>query len=359
MKTHLWLLFLKMTLKILLGELMKTIKKDKIAKLLDFLADKYELFAPTSKDGLVVSFEQIEEGKQAKLRFYNSNEAPKKLFFPQSETLFSYSKGGRETVPEPKTEQQRIIFGLKPCDTKSLSLLDKVFDTTDFKDPYYTQKRGNTIIFTLACNRPQSSCFCTALGLGPFLKEGADVFVVELDDKYLFEPITQKGEDLLKEIPGLEEAAEKDISYAKELAGGAEAKITTKIQLDSLKEKLDEIFNESVWDEIHQKCLGCGVCTYLCPTCHCFDIVDEQVNDKGKRIRIWDSCMYPAFTLEASGHNPKPTGKERMRQRIMHKFNYFVETYDEIACVGCGRCLRNCPACMDITKVIEQINNLK
>ena len=359
MRTHLWLLLMKMILRILSSELMKIIKKDKITGLLGFLAEKYELFAPTQKDSLVESFERIEKGKQAKLGFSNSNDAPKKLFFPQAETLFSYSEGACETTPEHKAERQRVIFGLRPCDTKSLSLLDKVFDTADFKDPYYIQKRRNTIIFTLACNEPSSSCFCTSLGLGPFHKEGADVFVVDLGDKYLFEPLTKKGGDLLEEIPGLEDATEEDRGSAKKLAAEAEDKVTTKVRLDNLPEKLAEMFDDPVWNEIHQKCLGCGVCTYFCPTCHCFDIVDEQLDDKGKRIRIWDSCLYPGFTLEASGHNPRPTGRERMRQRIMHKFNYFVETHNEIACVGCGRCVRSCPVSMDITKAIEQINNAK
>ncbi|MHC4426779.1 MAG: 4Fe-4S dicluster domain-containing protein [Planctomycetota bacterium] len=336
---------------------MKIIRKDKITGLLGFLAEKYELFAPTQTDSLVVSFERIRKGKQARLGFSNSNDAPKKLFFPQAETLFSYSEGGCETPPELEAERQRVIFGLRPCDTKSLSLMDKVFDTPDFKDPYYIQRRINTIIFTLACNEPSNSCFCTSLGLGPFLKDGADVFVVDLGDKYLFEPLTQKGGDLLKEIPGLEEAAEEDAGHAEKLAAEAEANVTTKVQLDGLPEKLAEMFDAPVWNEIHQKCLGCGVCTYFCPTCHCFDIVDERLDDKGKRIRIWDSCLYPSFTLEASGHNPRPTGRERMRQRIMHKFNYFVETHNEIACVGCGRCVRSCPVSMDITKAIEQINN--
>jgi len=338
---------------------MKTIKKDKIVGLLDFLAEKYELFAPVSDDNLDVDFNLIRKGDPIKLDFYNSKDTPKKLFFPQCQTLFSYSEESPAIVPQQESQRKRVVFGMRPCDAKSLVILDRIFDSPDFKDPYYAQKRNNTVIFTLACNDPQASCFCTSLGLGPFFKNLADVFVVDLDDKYLLEPITQKGRDLLKEIPHLEEAKQKDVDRSKALAAKAEAKITRKVEIDNLPENLAELFDDPVWDQIHQKCLGCGICTYSCPTCHCFDIVDEQVDNKGRRIRIWDSCMYPTFTLEASGHNPRPTGRERMRQRIMHKFNYFVENFDEIACVGCGRCIRSCPVCLDITRTMENIGKAK
>lgn len=338
---------------------MKTIKKDKIVGLLDFLAEKYELFAPVSDDNLVVDFSLIKKGDQAKLDFYNSKDAPKKLFFPQCQTLFSYSEESPATVPQHESQKKRVIFGMRPCDAKSMVILDRVFDSPDFKDPYYTQGRKKTVIFALACDNPQTSCFCTSLGLGPFSKDFTDVFVVDLGDKYLLESITQKGRELLNEIPDLEEAEPKDVDRSKALATEAEAKITKKAEIDNLPEKLAELFDDPIWDQVHQKCLGCGVCTYSCPTCHCFDIVDEQVDNKGRRIRIWDSCMYPTFTLEASGHNPRPTGRERMRQRIMHKFNYFVENFGEIACVGCGRCIRSCPVCLDITKAIEKIDKAK
>jgi len=338
---------------------MKTIRKDKITELLDFLAGRYELFAPVSQDKTSFDFELIKSGTEADLNFYNTREAGKKLFFPQRQVLFSYSKEGRPTSPELKAEKQRVIFGLRPCDVKSLALLDKVFDGPDYKDPYYVEARKNTIIFALACNNPQSSCFCTSLGIGPFYKQGSDVFVIDSGDKYLLEPLTDKGKTLLNEISGLQDARDEDINLAEKLQAQAEAKITKKVELDGLPEKLDEVLDSSVWNEIHQRCLGCGICTYFCPTCHCFDIVEESEKTGGKRIRIWDSCMYPNFTREASGHNPRALGKERMRNRIMHKFSYFIKNNGEFACVGCGRCIRNCPVNMDITRAIEAIKNTK
>ncbi|KPK76815.1 MAG: hypothetical protein AMJ79_05320 [Phycisphaerae bacterium SM23_30] len=338
---------------------MKTIKKDKINTVLDFLIKKYQVFGPVQKDDLVVDFGRIQNGAQACLEFSNTNEPAKKLFFPQAETLFSYTGSDAAQVSELKPEKPRIIFGMRPCDAKSLSLLDAVFDGPDYKDPYYIVKRKNTTIFTLACRRPRSNCFCDSLGIGPFSKKDTDVFMADLGDRYVFEPITPGGADILNKIPGLENARPTDAERLKNLRSEAESKVARKVDLDNLPEKLARIFDHPFWDGIHQKCLGCGICTYLCPTCHCFDIVDEQKDDKGRRIRIWDSCSYPTFTLEASGHNPRATGKERMRQRLMHKFRYFVENYGEIACVGCGRCINHCPVGSDLIREIENINNLK
>jgi len=339
--------------------MMKTIKKDKIEELLDFLAERYRLFAPVPTDETDVIFAEVKQSEQVRLDFYNSRQAPKELFFPQSQRLFSYSKDAGPTVMEPKEKRQRVIFGLRPCDANSLTILDKVFDGPDYKDPYYIERRKNTIIFSLACNSPQSNCFCTSLSSGPFSRDGTDAFVADLGDKYFFEAVTPAGERIIKEMPQLQEAQDKDIIRREELQAEAEAKIAKKVELDNLPEELADMFDNPIWSEIHQKCLGCGVCTYLCPTCHCFDILDEEAGGESKRIRIWDSCMYPCFTLEASGHNPRPTGKQRMRQRIMHKFNYFVENYGQFACVGCGRCLRNCPVNMDITRAIEAIKNAR
>lgn len=339
--------------------LMKKIKKDRIIELLDFLIQKYQVIAPASKDDGVVDFDQIREGSQAKLEFSNSNEPPKKLFFPQSETLFSYTKDNPAAVPELKPKKHRIIFGIRPCDTRSLKLLGNVFDAPDYKDPYYIERRKNTTLFTLACNDPKSNCFCGLVGIGPFFKDDTDVFVVDTGDEYLFEPITPAGESIVNEIPGLEDAVEEDMARMQKLESKADSKVAKKFKLDDLPEKLAELSDHPIWDEIHEKCVGCGVCTYFCPTCHCFDIVDEQEDDKGRRVRVWDSCMYPAFTLEASRHNPRQTGKERMRQRLMHKFRYFVENSGEFGCVGCGRCSKNCPVGSDIIKVLEKLDKLK
>ena len=122
-----------------------------------------------------------------------------------------------------------------------------------------------------------------------------------------------------------------------------------------VSEKLEDSFDSPFWDKIHQTCLACGICTFLCPTCHCFAFDDSRVDSKGERIRLWDCCQYPAFTLEASGHNPRISSRERMRQRIMHKFSYYVKNFGEVACVGCGRCVENCPINLDLREIVTII----
>ena len=336
----------------------RTIDKSKITELLEAMAKKYRLFAPVEKDN-ITAFTEIDNAKDITLDFYNTKEPPKKIFLPQTETLFCYSKGQQHEVPAEADKRQRVIVGIRPCDAKALTLLDNVFDADDYKDPYYIEKRKNTVIFSLACNRPQKSCFCTSFGIGPYAKQGCDVLMVDLGEKYLLETITEKGQKLLETLKGLADAEDEDLAQAQQAAVGARDKVHRHLDTDGLAEKLDDMWDHSVWERLHERCLGCGVCTYLCPTCHCFDIADEAVGYDGRRVRNWDSCMFGAFTLEASGHNPRPGGKERMRQRIMHKFNYFVKNFGDCACVGCGRCMRNCPVNADIVGMIETIKNAK
>ena len=337
---------------------LKTVNKKDLTKLLDGLAGRYRLFAPVNKDG-IVNFQEIQNGRDSTFDFYNSKEPPKKFFFPQSETLYCYSKEEGRSVPEDEDKRQRIIFGIRPCDAKAVVLLDNVFDGVDFKDPYYLDKRKNTIICTLACNEPRMSCFCTSLAIGPGAKDGSDIFIVDIGRKYLLEAVTEKGQKLFGDMANIFEAADEDIKKAQQIISEAEGKIKKQIETAGLADKLDELVESPIWTELAEKCIGCGICTYLCPTCHCFGLVDEATDCRGCRVRNWDSCMFGNFTLEASGHNPRPTGKERMRQRIMHKFNYFVKNFGANACVGCGRCFYNCPVNNSLVKAIEKIRNAK
>jgi ferredoxin len=265
--------------------------------------------------------------------------------------MFKYKNGRAESTE--KVTQKRVLLGVRPCDARANLLLDNVFAAEDYEDVYYTNKRENTVIIGLGCRQPLSTCFCTSFGGGPFSKEGLDILLVDIGDKYLVDIVTDKGRRILTDE--FKEATEQEIKLAGKIKSRAEKRIKSPIKIEGVKEKLDSMFEDSFWERLSEKCIGCGVCSYLCPTCHCFDITDEAKNSRGRRVRNWDSCMFPLFTLQASGHNPRPTGKERMRQRIMHKFNYFMENYEQPACVGCGRCIRDCLVNMDIRKVLKEI----
>lgn len=337
----------------------KVIKKKDIAKWLDSLIQDYEVFAPAKGDSLVL-FERIGSAGEASLDYQNSKMPPKQLLFPQSETLFSYSsrKDTSEIEVPPLVEKPRLIFGIHPCDANSFTMLDKVFDGGESKDPYYVNRRANTVIVSIGCTKPRATCFCTSVGGSPFSTEGSDLLLIDISGEYVVQIVTDRGARLL-EKGGFEDAGEHKLALALGVMKTAEASMGPGVETDGLKEKLDNSFDDPIWQQLTEKCLGCGVCTYLCPTCHCFDIVDEAVGSTGKRIRLWDSCQFPLFTLQASGVNPRPTVKERFRQRIMHKFSYFVDDHDQIACVGCGRCITECPVNLDIREVLNSISQLE
>lgn len=329
---------------------MKKISKKNMNEFIQSLILDYIVYIPVDIDGIFF-FKPATNFQGIDPNYKNSKKPPKEIFFPQTETIFKYRDGKVESTE--KVSQKRILLGIRPCDAKANLLLDNVFAKGDYEDVYYTNKRKNTIIIGLGCNRPLSTCFCTSFGGGPFSKEGLDILLIDTGDKYLVDVITDKGEEILTDK--FAEATEEELKLAKRIKNEAEKSIKYQVEIEGIKEKLDAMFESPFWDRLSEKCIGCGVCAYLCPTCHCFDIADEAVNSHGKRIRNWDSCMFPLFTLQASGHNPRPTGKERMRQRVMHKFNYFIENYNQPACVGCGRCVINCPVNIDIRKVLKEI----
>lgn len=334
----------------------KIIEKSKLPALIAELASEYEIFAPV-KEKNIVSFERLSSGNEAYLGFWNTKKPPKEVFFPQTEVLFTYRIGEKdvEIVESPAVKAKMMVLGVRPCDARSFVLLDKFFSFGEHKDLYYLEKRKNTTVVGLACNHPLSTCFCTSLGGGPFGKEGMDLLLQDINDKYLIETATQRGEELVKKFPWLKDAEKADVEKAKMLSEDAENAVKSKVSVKDVSEKLDRMFDDPLWDQIYQKCLGCGVCTFLCPACCCFDILDEETEER-KRVRIWDSCQFSCFTLQGSGHNPRPSGKERMRQRIMHKFNYFVKNHGESFCVGCGRCVQECPVNLDIREVVGAIS---
>ena len=327
-----------------------TVEKKDIPTLLGNLVREFTLIAPVKRDNLT-SFEQVLSPEEVILTAKNTDLSPKGSLFPQNQAIFSYEGG---EVKKEGAATKRILFCVRPCDAKSFGLLDRVFCEGEFTDTYYKQRRNNTIVFAMACNEPGLTCFCTSFGLGPFSKEDADVFIVDLGRVFLAQSITEQGEAILFK-QGLSKASDEDVSKIDGLRQKAESAISSGLDISNLRDRLSNSFEDPIWEELHQRCVGCGICTFFCPTCHCFDIVDEGDAEKGERIRIWDSCMFPLFTLHASGHQPRETGRERMRQRIMHKFNYFPEKFGEAACVGCGRCIINCPVNLDIREIIGKI----
>ncbi len=335
----------------------RLIKKDLLPGLIGGLAAEAAVYGP-AQEGDYVIFRALRPGEEPLVEFANTRNAPKQFLFPPREELMRYTRldGDLTLADRQEQVQETVLFGVRPCDARSFVLMDMVFDQEKYGDPYYIERRQKTTIITLACVHPPSAaCFCAAVEGSPTSPEGADIMLTDLGEVYLAEFLTAKGERWLPRFGDLPAADAAALARQKDIALQNSWEGRTLKPTREIKPILDRIFDHPFWDTIHSKCLQCGTCTYLCPTCHCFDISDETKGNDGVRIRNWDSCMYPLFTLATSGHNPRPTQKERWRQRVMHKFKFFVDNFGNLACVGCGRCVKHCPVNIDIRKVISDI----
>jgi sulfhydrogenase subunit beta (sulfur reductase) len=278
----------------------------------------------------------------------------KSLFYPQTETLYRFEVGDTALKASNGAEEM-IIMGVRPCDAKALTIVDKLF-SWDPEDPYYLARREKATLIGLACQEPRTNCFCTSLGGGPASTDGLDILMTDLGDSFLFQVLTEKGEKICQEAGDiLVKSDNGDVQAAEKLQNEAASKIVREIESDGIPEKLTQLWESEIWKKTSEPCLGCGTCTFLCPTCHCFDIQDEAEGIEGRRCRVWDSCMFKEYTIHTSGHNPRPTRRERTRNRINHKYSYFVDKFGVIACVGCGRCINLCPVNVDILNILSQV----
>jgi len=328
------------------------INKSDLKKLVDAIRKDGIFYGPV-KRGQEVLLSPVGQGDEIELDYYNFKLPPKNLFFQKSEVLFTYEEGKMSEVPLKNISS--VLFGVRPCDSISFLYLDRVFLDENFLDPYYRNRRNNTVVIALACSVPRTTCFCTSVGGKPTGREGADLFSSLLGDSLLFEACSEKGRTFMANYSSFfQEPDRDDIKARDEQSEGAGEKIG-KVDVAGITEKLADLFGSPLWEEISRRCLGCGACTYLCPTCHCFGLYDEKYDSKGARIRVQDSCMFPFFVLEASGHNPRDLIWERMRQRVMHKFFTTVKNFENMYCVGCGRCITACPVNMDIRETLREI----
>jgi len=329
----------------------KVMEKKKLQKFLSNLCNQ-KLFAPLKDEEGKINFGLVKDPAEVVLEFANVLKPVKSLLFPQTETIFEADEQG---IHHPEVSENGVIFGLRPCDAKSVRLLRKVFEK-DYKDNYFLQREGSYLKIGLACTVPGENCFCTSFGQGPFFNEGLDLLLADIGEKYYVEVLSEKGKKLVEENSELFlEPTEADMELRQIAQANAEGKIGREVNVKRASEKLGQAYDNALWDETSKICIGCGICAYLCPTCHCFDMTDEKVASRTRRIRTWDTCMFSYFTLQASGHNPRPTKKERLRNRVYHKFKYLLENFDEIGCVGCGRCLENCPSGVNLIEILSRV----
>ena len=338
-------------------------KKVTLEKRIDFvsaLMEKGPLFAPV-KGEKDFEFQRITDPSVVTLDFYNTSMSPKFVFFPQSEDLIRYRlvKNGAESAPVPIDTPPSVILGVRPCDAKSFEIMDRHFLGAGVIDPYWKERRDKTTVIGYPFDPrtpPDPADFYNALGIRAADTAGSDVLMIRRDGDLLLKSLTEKGSGLLTDLALSDGSADDERAFEEILQEGNDLRSRfLEIRDSEIAGKLSRIFEDKeFWEKTAEACIGCGICTFVCSTCYCFDISDETLFNEGMRKRFWDACMFTDFTLEASGHNPRPKIFQRYRQKVCHKYAYHVGKYGCISCVGCGRCTRACPVNIDIFSVIEK-----
>ena len=337
---------------------MYQIAKKNLPALFQRIAEEQELYLPVKVNNQV-NFAAWDKDAEVDLDTLKTVKSPKDAFFPQSENLYTVQKEGKKLSIEPEAlkEQKFVVFGMKACDVKGVAVLDKVF-LADPVDTFYAARREHGTIVAMACHEPEESCFCKAFGID-CASPDADVVVWMIEEELYWKALTEKGEaltDLVKECLIESPKAEDEKIDAEKTAIH---KIVEKLPYSNLSlegwngEALEERFDSPIWETLYKPCLACGTCTFVCPTCQCYDIKDYDTGHGVQRYRCWDSCMYSDFTMMAHGNN-RTSQLQRFRQRFMHKLVYYPANNNGMySCVGCGRCVEKCPSSLNIVKVIK------
>ena len=335
-----------------------------IAKLNDFfaaLAAKETLYLPVDNDAGQAQYKKWAEGDTLSGAL-NTVRSAKDFFFPQTENLVDFKVEGKKIeVIDPRSESEDfVVFGVRACDARSFTILDKVF-LADPVDSYYKSRREHGTIITMACTKPEETCFCGAFGIDA-ANPGGDVSCWMDGETLYWESLTAKGAVLTAKVKDLLSEGDDAALDAHKAAISA---ILDKLPLKNLSlagfdgDATEALFDRPEWAELSEACIGCGTCTFVCPTCQCYDIRDFDTGHGIQRYRCWDSCMYSDFTMMAAGTNRK-TQMERFRQRFMHKLVYFPANNEGMySCVGCGRCVSKCPMHLHIAKVIRTLGGKK
>lgn len=317
--------------------------KDALQAWLKNLLASHTVIAPKQESGMVL-YKPVSSPEEIAWDFERTDLSAKEHFLPMSEALFTLKRGPEgPSLHTPELEKPQVLFAARPCDAQALAVLDALL-LQEPADPYYAGRRARTTIVALACSKLHNGCFCTSVGGGPDNRRNSDAMLWEVDGGYAVEALSDKGKALLA---GLElQQVDKELP---------KAEVGETIEIVP-SEEWPAAFGDVYWARLSDRCLGCRVCAYDCPTCYCFDVRDVNVdNNTVERLRCWDSCQSSGCYRLAGGHNPRAGKGERLRQRFYHKFMYYPERHGLYLCVGCGRCVVQCPVNIDIREVLADM----
>lgn len=280
--------------------------------------------------------------------------SPKEFLLPQMEQLFRYTAESVEETPE---RGGRILFGIRPCDLSAIRILDR-FYLGERPDPYYALRRSQTTIITIACNRPDPTCFCLSLGAGPFLKSGFDLQLTDLGDRFAVEAGSEAGTGLVERFRHiLSPAGSADQEDFFEARLASQSSFDKQVNLEQVRRILiSGTVTDEFWESVAARCFECGGCVYNCPVCTCFTSLDRPRSaDSGARYRLWDACMFKGFSRTAGGFVPSEQKYRRTKRWFHHKLVHWPAQFGTFGCVGCGRCAVSCPGKIDMATVSLKI----
>ena len=338
---------------------MKIVKlpKENLGQFINHLGTFGETHAPVKRGDECFAFAPVTDVSEIALDCTRTILPLKKYFFKPTEVMFNFSTRDGFNVPAEKTDKKLIIFGAHPCDIHGLKILDVVMGGR-YADSYYFTKRNRAVIVGLDCI-PDEYCFCRSTGTD-FVDSGFDLFLSDINSSYLVRIGTSFGDDIVTAADSLfYQIEQRDREAYKARSIQRRESFQTEIQLPDLPEIMDLEYESELWRQLGEKCLSCGTCSMVCPTCCCYAVFDQLNLDasSGQRKRRWDSCLFSDYALVAGGHNFRAERCSRVKNRYFHKQRGFVSQYGRPSCVGCGRCKVYCPAGVDILEVVQKLRS--